>query len=69
MLTADMAEGLEAPVQLLYLATLLGFVAVGAYLVVRQVLVFVKARHSSAIRYQQCHLMLLICTGAHQTRA
>ena len=43
MLTADLAEGLEAPVQLLYLATLLGFVAVGAYLVVRQVLVFMKA--------------------------
>lgn len=37
MLTADLAEGLEAPVQLLYLATLLGFLAVGAYLVVRQV--------------------------------
>ena len=43
MLTADLAEGLEAPVQLLYLATLLGFVAVGAYLVVRQVPVFMKA--------------------------
>ena len=34
---ADLAEGLEAPVQLVYLATLLGFLVVGAYLVVRQV--------------------------------
>jgi len=32
------SEGLEAPVQLLYLLTLLGFLAAGAYLVVRQVL-------------------------------
>ena len=35
---ADLAEGLEAPVQLVYLVTLLGFLVVGAYLVVRQVL-------------------------------
>lgn len=35
----ELAEGLEAPVQLLYLATLLGFLSVGAFLVVRQVLV------------------------------
>ncbi|KAK9904268.1 hypothetical protein WJX75_008155 [Coccomyxa subellipsoidea] len=35
----ELGEGLEAPVQLLYLVTLLGFVVVGAYLVVRQVLV------------------------------
>ena len=34
---ADLAEGLEAPVQLVYLLTLLGFLVVGAYLVVRQV--------------------------------
>lgn len=33
----DLGEGLEAPVQLLYLISLLGFVVVGAYLVVRQV--------------------------------
>lgn len=33
----DLGEGLEAPVQLLYLLTLLGFLVVGAYLVVRQV--------------------------------
>lgn len=33
----ELGEGLEAPVQLLYLITLLGFVVVGAYLVVRQV--------------------------------
>ena len=33
----QLADGLEAPVQLLYLLTLLGFLAAGAYLVVRQV--------------------------------
>jgi hypothetical protein len=33
----QVADGLEAPVQLLYLLTLLGFLAAGAYLVVRQV--------------------------------
>ena len=33
----EVAEGLEAPIQLIYLATLLGFLVVGAYLVVRQV--------------------------------
>ena len=33
----DLAEGLETPVQLIYLVTLLGFLVVGAYLVVRQV--------------------------------
>ena len=35
----ELAEGLEAPVQLFYLLTLLGFLVVGAWLVVRQVLV------------------------------
>lgn len=34
-----LAEGLETPVQLIYLTTLLGFLVVGAYLVVRQVLI------------------------------
>lgn len=34
-----MAEGLETPVQLIYLSTLLGFLVVGAFLVVRQVLI------------------------------
>lgn len=34
---ADLSEGLETPVQLIYLLTLLGFLVVGAYLVVRQV--------------------------------
>ncbi len=34
----DLSEGLETPVQLLYLVTLLGFLVVGAYLVVRQVI-------------------------------
>jgi hypothetical protein len=33
----ELAEGLETPVQLIYLLTLLGFLVVGAYLVVRQV--------------------------------
>ena len=37
MQVAELAEGLEAPVQLVYLLTLLGFLVVGAYLVVRQV--------------------------------
>lgn len=32
-----LSDGLEAPVQLLYLLTLLGFLVVGAFLVVRQV--------------------------------
>lgn len=35
----ELAEGLETPVQAIYLATLLGFLVVGAYLVVRQVLI------------------------------
>lgn len=35
---AEVAEGLETPVQLIYLLTLLSFLVVGAYLVVRQVL-------------------------------
>lgn len=34
----EIGEGLEAPVQLVYLTTLLGFLVVGAYFVVRQVL-------------------------------
>lgn len=34
----EVAEGLETPVQLIYLLTLLSFLVVGAYLVVRQVL-------------------------------
>jgi hypothetical protein len=34
---ADLAEGLEEPVQVLYLVFLLGFLVGGAYLVVRQV--------------------------------
>jgi hypothetical protein len=33
------AEGLETPIQLIYLTALLGFLAAGAYLVVRQVLI------------------------------
>ena len=35
----DLGEGLETPVQLLYLFSLLGFLVVGAFLVVRQVLI------------------------------
>ena len=37
-LWGDIAEGLELPVQLIYLTTLLGFLFVGAYVVVQQVL-------------------------------
>lgn len=36
---ADLADGLETPVQLIYLLSLLGFLVVGAFLVVRQVLI------------------------------
>ena len=35
----DISEGLETPVQLIYLGALLGFLVVGAFLVVRQVLI------------------------------
>lgn len=35
----EISEGLETPVQLIYLLTLLGFLVVGAFLVVRQVLI------------------------------
>ena len=35
----ELAEGLEGPVQAVYLLSLLGFLVVGAYLVVRQVLI------------------------------
>lgn len=35
----DLSEGLETPVQTIYLACLLGFLSVGAFLVVRQVLI------------------------------
>lgn len=35
----ETAEGLETPIQLIYLSALLGFLAFGAYLVVRQVLI------------------------------
>eukprot|EP01025_Chloroclados_australasicus_P048843 TRINITY_DN5543_c0_g3_i1.p2 TRINITY_DN5543_c0_g3~~TRINITY_DN5543_c0_g3_i1.p2 ORF type:complete len:255 (+),score=28.65 TRINITY_DN5543_c0_g3_i1:94-858(+) len=35
----SLGEGLETPVQLIYLLALLGFLVVGAYLVVRQVLI------------------------------
>jgi tetratricopeptide (TPR) repeat protein len=35
----DLSEGLETPVQAVYLAFLLGFLSVGAFLVVRQVLI------------------------------
>lgn len=36
---ALLGEGLETPIQLIYLLSLLGFLSVGAYLVVRQVLI------------------------------
>jgi hypothetical protein len=38
-LVGELGEGLETPVQLAYLVALLGFLAVGAFLVVRQVLI------------------------------
>ncbi|EFN59395.1 hypothetical protein CHLNCDRAFT_137885 [Chlorella variabilis] len=38
-LVGEVGDGLEAPVQLAYLLTLMGFLVVGAYLVVRQVLI------------------------------
>ncbi len=55
---ADLAEGLEAPVQLVYLVTLLGFLVVGAYLVVRQVhstitIQSVSCRRTFAVMFRQ----------------
>ena len=35
----QLSEGLETPIQLIYLLTLLGFLGAGAFLVVRQVLI------------------------------
>ena len=35
----QVSEGLETPIQLIYLLTLLGFLGAGAFLVVRQVLI------------------------------
>lgn len=35
----ELSEGLETPIQLIYLVTLLAFLAAGAFLVVRQVLI------------------------------
>ena len=51
-----MSEGLEAPVQLLYLLTLLGFLAAGAYLVVRQV----HIRLASLVDFQ---IVTLVCNA------
>ena len=60
----DLSEGLETPVQLIYLVTLLGFLVVGAYLVVRQV---------SLLQQQQvpdfhaaCMVSSIACLGAWQ---
>ncbi len=47
----ELGEGLEAPVQLLYLISLLGFVVVGAYLVVRQVSTLRKSCPSAVQEY------------------
>eukprot|EP01023_Acetabularia_acetabulum_P047331 TRINITY_DN4986_c0_g2_i1.p2 TRINITY_DN4986_c0_g2~~TRINITY_DN4986_c0_g2_i1.p2 ORF type:complete len:257 (-),score=26.50 TRINITY_DN4986_c0_g2_i1:226-996(-) len=44
-----MGEGLETPVQLLYLLALLGFLVVGAYLVVRQVLIRRELEEASKV--------------------
>ena len=35
----QLSEGLETPIQMIYLLTLLGFLGAGAFLVVRQVLI------------------------------
>ena len=53
----DLGEGLEAPVQLLYLLTLLGFLVVGAYLVVRQVCLLLLARKSSPSMHARIHAL------------
>jgi hypothetical protein len=48
----QVSEGLEAPIQLIYLLSLLGFLSVGAYLVVRQVRCL--AGRSKAGRTAEC---------------
>lgn len=72
VVVGELAEGLETPVQLIYLATLLGFLVVGAYLVVRQVLIRreleeaakvlgdrVRAQEASAEDYFELGVILL----------
>ena len=49
---AQLSEGLELPVQLLYLISLLGFLVVGAYLVVRQVCQLHLSLYSGFLRLQ-----------------
>lgn len=53
----DLSEGLETPVQLLYLVTLLGFLVVGAYLVVRQVILLLISKMLSLhARWSDCQI-------------
>jgi hypothetical protein len=56
----ELSEGLETPVQLIYLLTLLGFLVVGAYLVVRQVRGTCTVASESA--NQHCGAATLHCT-------
>ena len=49
----DLSEGLETPVQLLYLVTLLGFLVVGAYLVVRQVILLFIVQNAVLLHARQ----------------
>jgi hypothetical protein len=57
----ELSEGLETPVQLIYLLTLLGFLVVGAYLVVRQVRGTCTVASESA--NQHCSAVTLHCTS------
>jgi hypothetical protein len=56
----ELGDGLEAPVQLLYLLTLLGFLVVGAYLVVRQACIPPRPCHSC----MHAHTQLLLASHA-----
>ena len=62
----ELGDGLEAPVQLLYLLTLLGFLVVGAYLVVRQACICSIPLPCTAL-HACIHMRVL--GGAHVTRA
>ena len=64
----DLAEGLETPVQLIYLVTLLGFLVVGAYLVVRQVSLFQILQIPDTMLCCMLHAAVLChshCAGDH----
>lgn len=64
---AQLSEGLELPVQLIYLVSLLGFLVVGAYLVVRQVCVLCYTQQAltlGGLNQQQQHLASASCSTA-----